>query len=88
MARMASLLAGLPESVPGVTLNRLCASGMEAVGAGRAGDSRRCELDLAIAGGVESMTRAPFVMGKAEAAFQRSAEILRHHHRLGVSSTR
>ncbi len=74
VARMASLLAGLPETVPGVTLNRLCASGMEAVGsAARA--IRAGEIDLAIAGGVESMTRAPFVMGKAEAAFQRSAEI-------------
>ena len=74
VARMASLLAGLPESVPGVTLNRLCASGMEAVGAA-ARAIKAGELDLAIAGGVESMTRAPFVMGKAEAAFQRSAEI-------------
>jgi 3-oxoadipyl-CoA thiolase len=74
VARMASLLAGLPESVPGVTLNRLCASGMEAVGAA-ARAIKAGEIDLAIAGGVESMTRAPFVMGKAEAAFQRSAEI-------------
>jgi 3-oxoadipyl-CoA thiolase len=74
VARMASLLAGLPETVPGVTLNRLCASGMEAVGAA-ARAIKAGEIDLAIAGGVESMTRAPFVMGKAEAAFQRSAEI-------------
>ncbi len=74
VARMASLLAGLPESVPGVTLNRLCASGMEAVGAA-ARAIKAGEIDLAISGGVESMTRAPFVMGKAEAAFQRSAEI-------------
>ena len=74
MARMASLLAGLPESVPGVTLNRLCASGMEAVGAA-ARAIKAGEIDLAISGGVESMTRAPFVMGKAETAFQRSAEI-------------
>jgi len=74
VARMASLLAGLPESVPGVTLNRLCASGMEAVGAA-ARAIKAGEIELAISGGVESMTRAPFVMGKAEAAFQRSAEI-------------
>jgi 3-oxoadipyl-CoA thiolase len=74
VARMALLLAGLPDSVPGVTLNRLCASGLEAIGAAaraiKAGD-----IDLAIAGGVESMSRAPLVMGKAEAAFQRTAEI-------------
>ncbi len=74
VARMALLLAGLPPSVSGLTVNRLCASGLEAVGyAARA--IRTGELDLAIAGGVESMTRAPFVMGKAEAPFQRSAEI-------------
>src|SRR5579859_5676318 len=73
VARMALLLAGMPESVPGQTLNRLCASGLDAVGAaGRA--IRAGEIDLAIAGGVESMTRAPFVMGKAQEAFQRSAE--------------
>jgi 3-oxoadipyl-CoA thiolase len=63
VARMAALLAGLPDSVPGQTLNRLCASGLDAVGAaGRA--IRGGEIDLAIAGGVESMTRAPFVQGK------------------------
>lgn len=71
VARMASLLAGLPVDVPGATINRLCASGMDAVGAAaraiRAGD-----IDLAIAGGVESMTRAPFVMPKAETAFSRN----------------
>ena len=71
VARMASLLAGLPVDVPGITVNRLCASGMDAVGAAaraiRAGD-----IDLAIAGGVESMTRAPFVMPKAETAFSRA----------------
>ncbi|MFC6636087.1 3-oxoadipyl-CoA thiolase [Sulfitobacter sp. JBTF-M27] len=70
VARMAALLAGLPVDVPGATINRLCASGMDAVGAAaraiRAGD-----IDLAIAGGVESMTRAPFVMPKAETAFSR-----------------
>jgi 3-oxoadipyl-CoA thiolase len=74
VARMALLLAGLPGSVPGVTLNRLCASGLEAVGtAARA--IRAGEMDFAIAGGVESMTRAPFVQGKAQDAFSRSAEI-------------
>lgn len=71
VARMAALLAGLPESVPGVTLNRLCASGMDAIGtAFRAIASG--EIELAIAGGVESMSRAPFVMGKADAAFSRN----------------
>jgi 3-oxoadipyl-CoA thiolase len=74
VARMALLLAGLPDSVPGVTLNRLCASGLDAVGAAaraiRAGD-----IDFAIAGGVESMTRAPFVQGKAPEAFARTVEI-------------
>ena len=74
VARMALLLAGIPETVPGQTLNRLCASGLDAVGAaGRA--IRAGEVDLAIAGGVESMTRAPFVQGKATEAFSRSAEI-------------
>src|SRR5213080_1742158 len=68
VARMALLLAGLPETIPGVTLNRLCASGMDAIGtAFRAIASG--EMELAIAGGVESMSRAPFVMGKADAAF-------------------
>ena len=71
VARMALLLAGLPESVPGVTLNRLCASGMDAIGtAFRAIASG--EMELAIAGGVESMSRAPFVMGKADAAPSRA----------------
>ena len=74
VARMATLLAGLPDSTPGVTLNRLCASGMDAVGAA-ARAIKAGEIDIAIAGGVESMTRAPLVMGKAETAFQRSAEI-------------
>ncbi len=74
VARMALLLAGLPDSVPGVTLNRLCASGMEAVGtAFRAIASG--EMELAIAGGVESMSRAPFVMGKAEGAFSRNMQL-------------
>src|SRR3546814_3549982 len=67
---MSLLLAGLPSSVPGVTLNRLCASGLEAVGAA-ARAIRTGEMSLAIAGGVESMTRAPYVMGKAGAAFGR-----------------
>ncbi len=74
VARMAVLLAGLPDSVPAQTLNRLCASGLDAVGAAGRG-IRAGEIDLAIAGGVESMTRAPFVMGKAPAAFARTAEI-------------
>jgi 3-oxoadipyl-CoA thiolase len=74
VARMALLLAGLPDSVPGVTVNRLCASGLNAVG--DAARAIRCgEMDFAIAGGVESMTRAPFVMGKAGEAFARSAEV-------------
>src|SRR5579885_1585303 len=74
VARMALLLAGLPVSVPGVTLNRLCASGMEAVGsAARA--IKAGEMEFAIAGGVESMTRAPFVQGKSAEAFSRAAEI-------------
>jgi 3-oxoadipyl-CoA thiolase len=74
VARMAALLAGLPETVPGVTLNRLCASGLDAVGAA-ARAIKAGEIDLAIAGGVESMTRAPLVMGKAAEAWQRSADI-------------
>jgi 3-oxoadipyl-CoA thiolase len=73
VARMALLLAGLPDTVPGLTLNRLCASGLDAVGAA-ARAIRAGEIEFAIAGGVESMTRAPFVMGKATEAFQRSAE--------------
>ena len=72
VARMSALLAGLPQEVPGSTVNRLCGSGMDAVGsAARA--IRTGEASLMIAGGVESMTRAPFVMGKADSAFSRSA---------------
>jgi 3-oxoadipyl-CoA thiolase len=74
VARMAALLAGLPTEAPGATINRLCGSGMDAVGTAaraiKAGEAR-----LMIAGGVESMTRAPFVMGKAAEAFSRNAEI-------------
>ncbi len=74
VARMVALLAGLPIDVPGCTVNRLCASGLEAVAL--AARAIRCgEADLVIAGGVESMSRAPFVMGKAESAFSRSATI-------------
>jgi 3-oxoadipyl-CoA thiolase len=74
VARMALLLAGLPNTIPGATINRLCASGMEAVGqAARA--IKTGEMEFAIAGGVESMTRAPFVMGKADEAFARKAEV-------------
>ncbi|WP_027800492.1 3-oxoadipyl-CoA thiolase [Paraburkholderia dilworthii] len=74
VARMSALLAGLPENAPGATINRLCGSGMDAVGTAaraiKAGEAR-----LMIAGGVESMTRAPFVMGKAASAFSRQADI-------------
>src|ERR1700744_4863756 len=74
VARMAALLAGLPTEAPGATINRLCGSGMDAVGTAaraiKAGEAR-----LMIAGGVESMTRAPFVMGKATSAFSRQADI-------------
>src|SRR6266851_8199033 len=74
VARMALLLAGLPASVPGLTVNRLCASGLNAVGdAARA--IRAGEIEFAVAGGVESMTRAPFVMGKAAEAFSRTTEV-------------
>lgn len=74
VARMAALLAGLPASVPGVTVNRLCASGLDAVGS--AFRAIACgEMDLAIAGGVESMSRAPFVMGKADSAFGRGQKL-------------
>ncbi|HEX7012395.1 MAG TPA: 3-oxoadipyl-CoA thiolase [Steroidobacteraceae bacterium] len=74
VARMCALLAGLPEVVPGATINRLCGSGMDAVNLG-ARAIRTGEAQLVIAGGVESMTRAPFVIGKAESAFSRSARI-------------
>jgi acetyl-CoA acyltransferase len=74
VARMASLLAGLPTSVPGSTINRLCGSGMDAV-AYVARGIKAGEMTLALAGGVESMSRAPFVMGKADTAFSRNAEI-------------
>ncbi len=74
VARMALLLAGLPDSISAATVNRLCGSGMEAVGqAARA--IRSGEAELVIAGGVESMSRAPFVMPKADAQFSRKAEI-------------
>ncbi|HGL4257111.1 3-oxoadipyl-CoA thiolase [Burkholderia dolosa] len=74
VARMSALLAGLPEGVPGSTINRLCGSGMDAVGAA-ARAIKSGEAALMIAGGVESMTRAPFVMGKAASAFARQADI-------------
>ncbi|RKF16811.1 3-oxoadipyl-CoA thiolase [Roseovarius spongiae] len=74
VARMATLLAGLPESVPGVTMNRLCGSGLDAVGmAARA--IRTGEAEVVLAGGVESMTRAPLVMPKPDAAWSRKAEV-------------
>lgn len=74
VARMSALLAGLPEQVPGTTLNRLCGSGLDAIGNAARG-IRAGDLGLAIAGGVESMSRAPFVMAKAEQPFSRRAEI-------------
>ncbi|MCZ8186260.1 MAG: 3-oxoadipyl-CoA thiolase [Beijerinckiaceae bacterium] len=74
VARMAGLLAGLPVGIPGTTVNRLCGSGLDAIGmAARA--IKAGEAEILIAGGVESMTRAPLVMGKAQEAFQRSAEV-------------
>ena len=74
VARMALLLADLPDTIPGVTLNRLCGSGLDAVGT--AARAIACgEIDFAIAGGVESMSRAPFVMRKADSPFQRTAEL-------------
>ncbi|MDI5932402.1 3-oxoadipyl-CoA thiolase [Halomonas kalidii] len=74
VARMAALLAGLPVSIPGTTMNRLCGSGMDAVGtAFRA--IKAGEMELALAGGVESMSRAPFVLGKADSAFSRTQKI-------------
>ncbi len=74
VGRMAALLAGLPQDVPANTINRLCGSGMDAIGtAARA--IKAGEAQLVIAGGVESMTRAPFVMGKADSAFSRAAKI-------------
>ena len=74
VARMALLLSGLPETVPGVTVNRLCGSGLDAVGTVSRAIAAG-EIEFAIAGGVESMSRAPFVLPKAEAPFQRGAEI-------------
>ena len=74
VARMALLLAGLPPSVPGITLNRLCASGLDAIGTAFRAIAAG-EIELAIAGGVESMSRAPFVMGKAESAYSRNMKI-------------
>ncbi|MEY3706689.1 MAG: 3-oxoadipyl-CoA thiolase [Pseudomonadota bacterium] len=71
VARMASLLAGLPQTVPGATINRLCGSGMDAIGT-IARAIRAGEIAIGIGGGVESMSRAPFVMPKADSAFSRS----------------
>src|SRR6202048_2871365 len=96
VARMAALLAGLPGDVPGATVNRLCGSGMDAIGLA-ARTIKAGEADLIIAGGVESMSRAPFVMPKADSAFSRTAEIYdttigwrfinpRLEHRYGVDS--
>jgi 3-oxoadipyl-CoA thiolase len=74
VARMAVLLAGLPETVPGISVNRLCGSGLNAVGMA-AQAIRAGEAEVVLAGGVESMSRAPFVMGKADTAFSRKAEM-------------
>jgi len=74
VARMSALLAGLPDAVPGTTMNRLCGSGLDAL-ATAARAIKAGEADLMIAGGVESMSRAPFVMGKSDAPFSRAAEI-------------
>jgi len=75
VARMAALLAGLPVSVPGTTINRLCGSGMDAIGMAARG-IRAGDYELVIAGGVENMSRAPFVMPKSETAFSRSAAVV------------
>jgi acetyl-CoA acyltransferase len=74
VARMALLLAGIPKEVPGLTVNRLCGSGLNAVG-NAAAAIKAGEAEIIVAGGVESMSRAPFVMGKAEQPFSRNAEI-------------
>lgn len=74
VARMAALLAGLPDTVPGSTVNRLCGSGLDAL-AGAARAVRAGEADLVVAGGVESMSRAPFVMGKADSAYARNPQV-------------
>ncbi|WP_299608542.1 3-oxoadipyl-CoA thiolase [uncultured Tateyamaria sp.] len=74
VARMAGLLAGLPVDVPGITVNRLCASGMDAVGIAARG-IKAGDMDIVVAGGVESMSRAPFVMPKAETAFSRANQV-------------
>ena len=83
VARMSALLAGLPVTVTGTTINRLCGSGMDAVLAA-ARQIKAGEAELMIAGGVESMSRAPFVMPKADTAFSRQCRDLRHHHRLAL----
>ena len=83
VARMALLLAGLPPSVPGVTVNRLCASGLEAIGQGAR--MIACgEADLVLAGGVESMTRAPLVVSKSRGAWDREQQALRFDARLAL----
>ncbi|MBT4290953.1 MAG: acetyl-CoA C-acyltransferase, partial [Deltaproteobacteria bacterium] len=74
VARMAVLLAGLPDTVPGATVNRLCASGLESIGMA-ARTIKTGEAELMIAGGIESMSRAPFVMAKSTSAFSRVAEV-------------
>lgn len=83
VARMAALLAGLPIEVPGATINRLCGSGLDAVGSAARAIAAG-QTSLMLAGGVESMSRAPFVMGKADSAFFAQRRHLRHHHRLAL----
>ena len=83
LARMAALLAGLPVEVPGVTVNRLCGSGLDAV-AIAARQVRSGEAQLIIAGGAESMSRAPYVLSKPDAAFTRTPADVRHHDRLAL----
>ena len=75
IARMVSLISGLPQSIPAITVNRLCASGLDAISFA-ARSIKSGEAELCLAGGVESMSRAPYVMGKPAAAFDRSCELI------------
>ena len=87
VARMAALLAGLPITVPGETVNRLCASGLSAI-ANAARGVAVGDGDLYVAGGVESMTRAPFVLSKAGKPFARDVELFDTSHRLALRESR
>lgn len=85
VARMSALLAGLPTQVPATTINRLCGSSLDAIAIAIANRAIKAgEANLIIAGGVESMSRAPFVMGKADNAFDRTQKNRRHHDGLAV----